>query len=81
MSDKEMRKEITELQVRMLVDAQIKHNESVRVFQEAKSNLDKIRSLVLDANGIPPEALVRLDAQSHELVYQEPEEKDEEVIE
>ena len=67
----ENRKQLTDTQFRLLVNAQIKFDEAAALANEAREYLSQIRSLVLDAHSIPTEALVSIDPQTQELVIEQ----------
>lgn len=69
----ELRKKLTDVQFRLLIDAQIKYDNSVVVLNDTTSNLNTIRALVLDAHDIDNETASWIDASTQELVIQEEE--------
>ena len=67
----ELRKKLTDTQFRLLIDAQIKYDSAARDLKEATSNLNKVRALVLDAQGIAEGIPVFIDPESQELIVHE----------
>jgi len=70
----ETRKKLTEVQANAILNSQARFNEAVKVFNEAKENLDNIRLIVFDAQQIPLDAEVKMDTNTQELVYESNEE-------
>ena len=67
----ETRKKLTDTQFRLLINAQIKYEEIVTVYDKARKHLKDVRSLVLDAHSVPTEASVFIDPETQELVIEE----------
>ena len=70
----EIHKKLTDTQFRLLLDAQIKHDEAVRILRDLTTNLDKIRALILDAHDIDESHAVSINPKSQELIIHEPSE-------
>jgi hypothetical protein len=69
----ELRKKLTDIQFRLLMDAQIKYDNAADVLKVAATALNKVRMLVLDAHGVDETTPVLIDVESQELVIEEEE--------
>jgi hypothetical protein len=66
----EFRQKLTDVQFRLLTDAQLKYNQALSELQEAVRRLEEIRTLVFDALGLSPANYETyfIDPQTQELV-------------
>lgn len=68
----EVRKKLTETQVKFLTESQEALNRARVAYQEAEQNSQKVITLIFDAHGLSPDAVVRFDDQTNELVIPDP---------
>lgn len=64
----ELRKPLTELQFKTLVDAQLRYNQLTAETKVAYQRLEEVRSLVLDAVGLSLTGAFAIDANKREIV-------------
>ncbi len=69
----EERKKLSEIQFKLLVDAQLKYNNAVDELSSRDVELNKVRALVFDAVGLPEDTVVMIDSATQELIIQTPE--------
>lgn len=67
----EIRKKLTDTQFRLLLDAQLKYDESQEILREVTNNLNKIGALILDAHSITEDCSISIDPKSQELIIHE----------
>lgn len=67
----ESRKELTDAQFRLLMNAQIKYTEAASVASDVKNHMKEILTLVLDAHSVSQDAIVSIDPRTQELVVEE----------
>ncbi len=76
----EVRRKLTDIQFRLLVNAQMKYDDAVAVGRRAASELNTVRELVMDAHEIDAVVTSFIDAATQELVFEieekEPEPED-----
>lgn len=68
----ELRKKLTETQVKYLTEAQEALGKARAAYQEAEQTSQKVITLIFDAHGVAPDAVVRFDDQTNELVIPDP---------
>lgn len=69
----EIRKQLTDTQFRLLVNAQMKYDNAVAAGRVAATELNMVRELVLDALGVDTKFSSFIDAATQELVFEEKE--------
>lgn len=76
----EIRKKLTDIQFRLLVNAQVKYDRFAGELQAAADELNTVRALVMDAHEVDGVVTSFIDAATRELVF-EREEKETETEE
>ena len=66
----EIRKKLSDIQFRLLLDAQVKYNEGVQSLGLLETNLRQVRALVFDSLGLPLDSNIQIDVNAQELVIQ-----------
>ena len=67
----EIRKKLSQVQFRLLMNAQIKHDNALEILKTCKDTLNGIQALVFDAHDIPVGTELELDSQTMELILEE----------
>jgi hypothetical protein len=73
----EVRKKLTDIQFRLLVNAQMKYDDAVAVGRAAATELNTVRELVMDAHEMNSVVTSFIDAATQELVFELEEEESE----